>query len=171
LTNVTIGNHVTNIGGRAFCACTSLTNVTIPNSVTSIEREAFGGCAKLKGLYFLGNAPYMDWAVFDGDTNATIYYLPGTTGWEFISGRPTVLWRPPNLLILTTSPSFGLQPYGFRFSITGSSNLLVVVETSSNFADGTWSPIATNTLTYGLSYFSDPQWTNYPSRFYRLRSP
>jgi len=21
------------------------------------------------------------------------------------------------------------------------------------------------------SYFSDPQWTNYPARFYRLRSP
>ena len=25
--------------------------------------------------------------------------------------------------------------------------------------------------TGGMSYFSDPQWTNYPSRFYRLRSP
>ena len=22
----------------------------------------------------------------------------------------------------------------------------------------------------GTSYFSDPQWTNYPQRFYRLRS-
>ena len=23
----------------------------------------------------------------------------------------------------------------------------------------------------GTSYFSDPLWTNYPTRFYRLRSP
>jgi len=23
----------------------------------------------------------------------------------------------------------------------------------------------------GLSYFSDPQWTNHPARFYRVRSP
>jgi hypothetical protein len=26
------------------------------------------------------------------------------------------------------------------------------------------------TLTGGSSYFSDPDWTNYPGRFYRLRS-
>jgi hypothetical protein len=36
--------------------------------------------------------------------------------------------------------------------------------------------LSTNTLntfvgTNGTSYFSDPQWTNYPGRFYRLRSP
>ena len=31
--------------------------------------------------------------------------------------------------------------------------------------------VGTNTLTAGSSYFSDPQWTNHPSRFYRLRSP
>jgi len=24
---------------------------------------------------------------------------------------------------------------------------------------------------HGLMYFSDPDWTNYPSRFYRIRSP
>jgi len=31
--------------------------------------------------------------------------------------------------------------------------------------------VRTNTLTGGASYFSDAQWTNYPSRFYRFRSP
>jgi len=34
-----------------------------------------------------------------------------------------------------------------------------------------WAPVATNTLTGGASYFSDPQWRNYPARYYRLRSP
>jgi len=32
-----------------------------------------------------------------------------------------------------------------------------------------WLPIATNTLANGSSDFSDPQWTNYPSRFYRFQ--
>ena len=31
--------------------------------------------------------------MFDGDTNATVYYLPGTTGWgTTFGGRPTALW-------------------------------------------------------------------------------
>ncbi|MGO8674914.1 MAG: hypothetical protein ACLQVX_03465 [Limisphaerales bacterium] len=32
-------------------------------------------------------------------------------------------------------------------------------------------PLATNTLTSRSAHFSDPQWTNYPARFYRLRRP
>lgn len=32
-------------------------------------------------------------------------------------------------------------------------------------------PISTNTLKGGGGYFSDPDWTNYPARFYRIRSP
>jgi hypothetical protein len=31
--------------------------------------------------------------------------------------------------------------------------------------------VSTNTLTDGTSYSSDLQWTNYPARLYRLRSP
>jgi hypothetical protein len=31
--------------------------------------------------------------------------------------------------------------------------------------------VQTNTLTGGSAYFSDPQWMNYPGRFYRIRSP
>jgi hypothetical protein len=31
-----------------------------------------------------------------------------------------------------------------------------------------WCPVQTNTLTEGSAYFTDPQWTNYPARFYRL---
>ena len=32
--------------------------------------------------YFAGNAPRADSTVFAGDTNATVYYLPSTTGWS-----------------------------------------------------------------------------------------
>ena len=41
----------------------------------------------------------------------------------------------------------------------------------SDLAKPEWSPVGTNTLAGGLSYFSDSQWTNHPARFYRLRSP
>jgi hypothetical protein len=47
----------------------------------------------------------------------------------------------------------------------------VVVEASTDLSNPSWYPLATNTLTTGSAYFSDPQWANYPSRFYRLRWP
>ena len=59
----------------------------------------------------------------------------------------------------------------FGFNITGTSDLVVVVEACTDLANPVWSPLGTNTLTGDSSYFSDPQWTNYPGRFYRLRSP
>jgi hypothetical protein len=46
-----------------------------------------------------------------------------------------------------------------------------MVEACTNFTNPVWQPVQTNTLTGGSSYFSDPQWTNYPARFYRFRSP
>jgi hypothetical protein len=108
----------------------------------------------------------------DSDSGATVYYLPGTTGWgtEF-GGRPTALWSLPNPGILTTAPSFGIQANGFGFIISWATNLSVVVEAATNLANPSWSPVATNALTGGSSYFSDAEWTNYPGRFYRLRSP
>jgi hypothetical protein len=46
-----------------------------------------------------------------------------------------------------------------------------VVEAGANLACPVWQPVQTNTLTGGMSYFCDPQWMNYPGRFYHLRSP
>jgi hypothetical protein len=59
----------------------------------------------------------------------------------------------------------------FGFIISWATNIAVTVEASSTLANSTWAPISTNTLINGQSYFSDPQWTNHPSRFYRLRWP
>jgi len=78
-----------------------------------------------------------------------------------------VLWNPQ----VQNDASFGVQNNRFGFNITGTSNLVIVVEASTNLANPIWSPVATNTLTGGTSYFSDPQWTNYPGRFYRFSSP
>jgi hypothetical protein len=59
----------------------------------------------------------------------------------------------------------------FGFNITGTSNQPVVVEACADLANPVWLPIHTNTLAGGSISFSDPNWTNYPGRFYRVRSP
>ena len=172
LTNATIPDSVTSLGISAFFYCSSLTGITIPNSVTNIGVAAFAYCSGLTGVYFMGNAPSIGMNVFLYDNNATVYYLPGTSGWgPTFGGLPTALWTLPYPLILNNGPSFGVQTNGFGFIISWATNISVVVEACTNLANPVWQPIQTNTLTGGSSYFSDPQWTNYPSRFYSLSSP
>lgn len=145
---------------------------TVPNSVTNIGGGAFEGCFYLTRIYFLGNAPSSGASAFAYD-GATIYYLLGTTGWgATFGGLRAVLWNPQ----AQNDGSFGVQTNQFGFNLTGSSNLVIVVEACTNLVAPIWSPVGTNTLntfvgTNGTSYFSDPQWTNYPGRYYRLRAP
>jgi hypothetical protein len=172
LTNVTIGNSVISIGEGVFWNCTNLTSVTIPASVTSIGDAAFFICYSLTGVYFQGNSPSPtnDGSVFLQDP-ATVYYLPGTTGWgAMFDGLPTAPWFLPNPVILNEEPSFGAGANGFGFTISWATNASIVVEAATNLANPVWIPVSINTLTGGTNYFSDPQWTNHPSRFYRLRS-
>jgi hypothetical protein len=169
----TVPNSVTSIGPGAFRDCAGLTTVTIPDSVADIGDRAFADCIGLTGVYFWGDAPSgVGGNVFSLANKATVYYLPGTTGWgSTFGGRPTALWRLVNPLILSQSSSLGVQTNGFSFIISWATNISVVVEACADLANPTWSPVATNTLTGGWSYFSDPNWTNCPARFYRIRSP
>jgi hypothetical protein len=106
---------------------------------------------------------------FGGDGLATVYYLPGTTGWgAAFAGLPTALWLPK---VQTSDASFGVRANHFGFNISWASGMTVAVDACTNLANPTWYPLATNTLTSGSAYCSDPQWTNYPTRFYRLRWP
>jgi len=164
LTNVIIPNSVGGIGYEAFSYCPSLVNITIPSSVTNIQGLAFEVCPRLTSVFFMGDAPAIDPSAF-ADDNATVYYLPGSTGWgTTIGGCPTALWNPQ-------LQAMGVQSNGFAFTITGTTNIPLVVEACTNLANASWTPLQTCTLTNGLFFFSDPQWTNYPARFYRLRSP
>jgi hypothetical protein len=45
----------------------------------------------------------------------------------------------------------------------------VVIEVNTNLASSAWFPVTTNILSNDPFYFSDPEWTNYPNRSYRLR--
>jgi hypothetical protein len=73
--------------------------------------------------------------------------------------------------VQTSYAGLGVRTNQFGFTIAGTCNTVVVVEASTNLANPTWSPLGTNTLIGGWWYFSDPQWTNYSSRFYRLYWP
>jgi hypothetical protein len=142
----------------------------IGNGVTNIATFAFWSLPNLTGVYFQGNAPSVGSSAFAFDNNSlTIYYLLGTTGWgATFGGLPTALWKPQ---VQISDGNFGVRTNQFGFNINWASGMVVVVEACTNLANPIWSPLQTNTLTGGSSYFSDPQWTNYPGRLYRLRSP
>jgi hypothetical protein len=170
LSNLDLGSGVTGIGDEAFSDCFSLTNVTIPTSVTFIGDSAFYTCTNLTSVYFQGNAPSLGGGVpfYNG---VTLYYLPGTTGWgSTFLGLPTAVWTLPYPLVLTSNPGFGVRANQFGFTVSWATNLNMVVEATTDLANPIWSPVQTNALTSGSFYFSDPQWENYPSRFYRVRS-
>ena len=109
---------------------------------------------------------------FWGATSATVYYLPGTRNWgPTFRGLPTAPWVLPNPVILTTPSSFGLRTNQYGFVISWATNASVVVEASTDLGLPEWSPVGTNALVEGWSYFSDPEWTNYARSLYRLRTP
>ena len=161
-----VPSSVASIGDYAFAGCASLTRVEVPSSVTSIGSGAFADCSSLKQVFFKGDAPFVDPTGFDGaNTNATIYYLPGTSGWATtFAGRPTALWDP-------LMQSSGVGPAGFGFNIIGTADIPIVIEAATNPANSVWVPLQSLNLTNGAFYFSDPNWTNYPARFYRFRLP
>jgi len=96
--------------------------------------------------------------------------LPGTTGWgALFDGLPTALWFLPNPVILNGEPSFGVGANGFGFTISWATNASVVVEAATNLANPVWLPVSASPLTGGTNAFTDPAWTNYPQRFYRVQ--
>ncbi|HZM05784.1 MAG TPA: leucine-rich repeat domain-containing protein [Candidatus Saccharimonadales bacterium] len=176
-TNFTIPASVTSIGDSAFDNCDNLISITIPVNVTNIGIETFELCDTLTSVYFKGNAPNFVASPFWGDSKATLYYLPGAIGWRNFSteiGDPPVtaitpvLWTPQ---VQESGISLGVRSDQFGFNIIGTNNFTVVVETCTSLAGHVWTPLQTNTLANGSYYFSDPQWTNYGSRFYQLSMP
>jgi hypothetical protein len=191
LSNLTLSANLTSLGDYAFAGCSGLGRLVVPDSITNMGFNSFDGCTGLKSLtigtgiqnlgvytfasctnlgsvYFKGNAPSIDPTVFMFE-NPTLYYLPRTTGWSSrIDGLPAVLWNPQ---IQTSDGSFGVRGNEFGFNIIGTIDIPIAIEICTNLAIQSWAPRQNFTLTNGLSYFSDPQWTNYPDGFYRIRFP
>ena len=169
LTSLAIPESVTSIGDQAFVGCASLTSLTIPSSVTRVGQHLFDFCPGLTGVFFRGNAPSYDLPVVGGLSTPTAYYLSGTAGWDVpFADLSTVLWNPQ---VQTGDGSFGVLSNHFGFNTTGTTNIPVVVEACPNLTLADWTPLQSCVITNGSIYFSDPAWTNYPTRLYRIRSP
>jgi hypothetical protein len=159
---------VVTIANGAFHATVNLTSVLIPKSVTNIENYDFDECWSLTNILVQGNAPRIGSVSFFGESSyppCTLYYLPGTTGWGSVSAMPIPqLWNP-----VATAPR--IQGKELTFAISGTPDIRVAIEASTNLTMGTWVALQTASLTNGVLHFVDSQWTNYWSRFYRIRSP
>lgn len=174
LAHVSMGHAVASIESSAFYYCTNLNYITIPASVTNIGSGAFQFCDSLKKVYFRGDAPNAV-NIFDNTPTLFLHYRPDTAGWgSTFCGRPAYPWDPQ---ILTDDGSFGVGTNGFGFTIEGFwmgtfYNYHTVVKACTNLSTGEWFPLITNEppATHTI-YFSDPQWTNYPVRFYGLDMP
>jgi hypothetical protein len=169
LTSVVIPEGVRSLGASSFFGCYKLRTLTIPATVTNIGEDAFGFCYDLTSVYCKGNAPAHQDSVFDYAPGATVFYLPGTTGWgATYDFNPAILWNPTAQL---NGPGPDRSSHSFGFAIVGTSGISFLVEGCDDLTAATWLPLQIMTLTNGSVYFSDQSQTNLSQRFYRLRSP
>ena len=121
------------------------------------------------------------WSAFSGDSLETVPLQPGATNViEFTGGNggvnvdyitvTPVPTPPATPAVQTSDANFGIRTNQFGFNISGDDGL-ITVEACTNLTNPAWQAIATNTIANGEAYFSDPQWTNYRERFYRLTAP
>ena len=112
ITEITIPNSVTSIGGSAFYGCSGLTSVTIPNSVTSIGGSAFEGCSGLTSVTI-------------GNSVTSIGYDP----FKGCSGLKTVNWNAKNCADFSESytPFYRYVSYSSEscYSLTGIETFII----------------------------------------------
>lgn len=165
LTSVTLSTNLTSIGIQAFAGDVSLASLTIPASVRSLGVQAFYNDASLTNVTFLGDAPSLGNGTFGGDY-ATVYYYYGTHGWTNpFGGLMAVMLGAPNPPQI--GGNAGVISGNFGFTLTGVASQTIIVEASTNLTS--WSPVWTNALAGTTTNFTDPQWKNFPARFYRAR--
>ena len=95
--------------------------------------------------------------------------MPASVQWDEL--RFGLAWSdvtPPALVKLTGFARAG--PGAFQFSYTNLSSLTYTVFAATNLLD--WNAIGQATqISSGIFRFTDPAATNFPYRFYQLRSP
>jgi hypothetical protein len=124
------------------------------------------------------------WSTFTGNSSLTIPLGPGRTNVvlftggfgganpDYVSFAPLPL--PPWNAQAQFDSNFGFKAGQFGFDVAGA-DWTYVVDAITNLSHPAWTSLVTNTITNGgnvngTSYFSDAQSTNYPARFYRVRS-
>jgi hypothetical protein len=152
-------------------SCTNLASIVIPVGVTNLGISAFEQCTNLTAAYFLGNPPmaYLNSGTGENafrQTPATVFYMPSATNWPDTYGdAATVLWNPQ-----FSATSIAGGQFGFNF--TTPTNATIVVEACTNLSQPVWTPLTTNAWSgTNTLIFQDAKTSDYPVRFYRMRSP
>jgi hypothetical protein len=163
LQSVRFGARVSQIWPFAF-AYAALASATIPASVTNIGNAAFQFAPSLVSMCFAGDAPTVNNS-FLGNNNLTIYYALSAKGWgSLLGGRPAIPWTVSN-----PANTAGLVGGRFGFTIVGPAGAPFVVDASTNLLD--WSSVLPASIENSGYRFTDPQWSSFTRRFYRIRMP
>jgi hypothetical protein len=72
--------------------------------------------------------------------------------------------RAPFTGVYFTGNAPSVRPDRFGFNLFWADGKAVVMEASTNLPNPGWLPLQTNTLRGGSFYFTNPQWTNHPTR-------
>ena len=175
LPSISFPGSVTNVGVEAFYSDSSLAAVTFSGGVGHFGSQALSGCDSLISVIINGPIPTADKSVLAYSTtnilytNNIVYYIPGNVGTNYnFAGYQALPWNP---LIQTQPGGFGIEGNQFGFNITGTSNLIVLVQGNTSLAGSGWQPLATLNLTNGSAYFSEPVNATPSSSFFRLSTP
>ncbi len=194
LTNVVLPESLTSLGGYAFYGsaittitfppglpgipdgcfleCAKLRAITNSNRIAVIGGDAFAQCGRLTAVYFAGNAPSAAAGEFFQGDSATVYYLPGTTGWaSTYHGLNTVPWYLPTPQFVNVTPGFGNRAGQLGITVSWATNLSVAVDATPDLAHPAWQPLFTNALVNGSFRFFNAFGSAPGGRFYRMRIP
>lgn len=161
------GLPVAGLASNAFVD-TPVVSVILPASLTVIETGAFDGADALQRLFFSGDAPSAAADALAGST-ATVYYLPGTSGWSAsFGGRQALLWNPA----AADDAAFGFLDGIFGFTLTGTALIPVRVQATTNLRSAVWSSVTNTAIgAAGTVDVRDPESTAHAARFYRFVWP
>ena len=180
--NLVYNLTVTNAGPQP--AANLLVNDLMPANTTFISASA-------GGVYSTGSVLFSALMLpVGGRTNFVVTLAPGSVS-EFTNVVTATTMTPEismadNLSTLVSTQAVAsvlpnppldisaaaLQADGsFVLDFTGAGGSTYILETTTNLIfPGGWQPVATNTaVTNGVLQFVDPQATNFPQRFYRLK--
>jgi uncharacterized delta-60 repeat protein len=137
---------------------------TFEFSADGVEWTVLSSGVRISGGWSLGGLPLLP----GGQVRARGYTTGGARNGSAWFVESTLAVDPnTSPSILTSDGGFGFHTNGFGFNVAGLIGQVLVVEGSTDLVH--WSALATNTLQTTPLYFSDPNSTNSPSRFYRVR--
>lgn len=159
---------VTKVQDAAFKGA-NIQSVSLPVSISRLGDQAFNTCPNLKSLNFQGNAPVEGASLFVNSKIVTLYVTFSATGWgATYGGRPVQVLNP---LLSVGTISSADRAVEFPFSINSATDQSYIIEACTDLLNPVWVSIGSAPTVLGSGTFVDLDRTNFPARFYRVRTP